>query len=97
MNKKKILVVLTAMIISLCAVFVTVDAATKVKLTKKSVAMYEGDSIFLKVKGTKSKIKWSSKNKKVAVVTKKGKVKAVKKGRTVIYAKFGKKVLKCDK
>lgn len=50
MNKKKILVVLTAMIISLCAVFVTVDAATKVKLTKKSVAMYEGDSIFLKVK-----------------------------------------------
>ena len=95
MNKKKILVVLTAMIISLCAVFVTVDAATKVKLTKKSVAMYEGDSIFLKVKGTKSKIKWSSKNKKVAVVTKKGKVKAVKKGRTVIYAKFGKKVLKC--
>ena len=39
MNKKKILVVLTAMIISLCAVFVTVDAATKVKLTKKSVAM----------------------------------------------------------
>ena len=95
MNKKKILVVLTAMIISLCAVFVTVDAATKVKLTKKSVAMYEGDSIFLKVKGTKSKIKWSSKNKKVAVVTKKGKVKAVKKGRTVIYAKFRKKVLKC--
>ena len=95
MNKKKILVVLTAMIISLCAVFVTVDAAIKVKLTKKSVAMYEGDSIFLKVKGTKSKIKWSSKNKKVAVVTKKGKVKAVKKGRTIIYAKFGKKVLKC--
>ena len=95
MNKKKILVVLTAMIISLFSVFVTVDAATKVKLTKKSVAMYEGDSIFLKVKGTKSKIKWSSKNKKVAVVTKKGKVKAKKPGKTTITAKVGKKKYKC--
>lgn len=71
MNKKKNFSCFNCNVISLCAVFVTVDAATKVKLTKKSVAMYEGDSIFLKVKGTKSKIKWSSKNKKVAVVTKK--------------------------
>lgn len=44
----------------------------------------------LKVKGTSKKIKWSSSNKKVVAVSKKGVVKAKKKGKAVITAKAGK-------
>ena len=70
------------------------QAATP-KLNKSSISIYKGKTYKLKVSGTKSKIKWTSKNKKVATVTSSGTVKGVKKGSTYIYAKVGKKTLKC--
>lgn len=41
------------------------------------------------------KVKWSSTNKKVAKISSKGKIHTLKKGKTVIIAKVGKKKYKC--
>lgn len=67
----------------------------KVRLNKKTVYLAKGDSIQLKIKGTKKKVKWSSNKKSVATVTKKGKVKAKKTGTAKIIAKVGGKKYKC--
>ena len=70
-------------------------AAAKPKLSKTSVAMYVGQSTKLKVKNTSAKVKWSSSNKKIAKVSSKGTVKAVKLGKCTIIAKVKGKKLKC--
>lgn len=70
-------------------------AAVKPKLSKTSAAMYPGQSTKLKVKNTSAKIKWSSSNKKIAKVSSKGIVKAVKLGKCTITAKVKGKKLKC--
>ena len=81
----------------LCVMFGHVDTAQAAspKLNKKSATMYVGDSLQLKVKNAKKKIKWSSGKKSVATVSSKGKVKAKKAGNAVITAKVGNKKLKC--
>jgi hypothetical protein len=71
------------------------EAKSKVKLNKTKLTMVQYDEIKLKVKGTKRTVKWSSNNKKVARVTKKGKVIAKKPGKAVITAKVGSKKYKC--
>lgn len=73
---------------------VTAEAAT-VKLNKKKATLYVGDTLKLKVKGTKKKVKWSSSKKSVAKVSSKGKVTAKKAGKATITAKVGKKKYKC--
>lgn len=73
----------------------TARAASKVKLNKTDVALTVGDTVRLKVKGTKKKAKWSSSNKCIAKVNKKGLVTALEPGEAVITAKVGKKKLKC--
>ena len=61
----------------------------KPKLSKKTQNILKGKSIKLSVKNKpkKAKYKWSSSNKKVAVVTKKGKVTGKKNGTAVIKVK----------
>lgn len=70
-------------------------AAKKVGLNKKSVTVQVGKRVTLKVKNKKKKAKvtWKSKNKKIASVSKKGKVKGLKAGSTKIICtvKQGKK------
>ena len=73
----------------------TVSKAAKVKLSKSKATLKAGDSIKLKVKNYKGKVKWSSSKKKVASVSKKGVVTAKKKGKAVITAKAGAKKLTC--
>lgn len=73
----------------------TAEAAAKPKLNKNSVMMYVAQSKKLKVNHTKSKVKWSSSNKKIAKVSTKGTVKAVKAGKCTIYAKVKGRKLKC--
>ena len=69
--------------------------AANVKLSKSSLTLDVGKSATLKVTGTKSKVKWSSSNKKIATVTSKGKVTAKQAGSATITAKVGNKTLKC--
>lgn len=98
MSKKRWLVLL---IVALLALMFVVPAQakskrkSKIKLNKTSVTLKKGKTIKLKVKGTKKKVKWSTLNKRVATVTKKGVVKGIKPGKTIIKAKVAGKTLKC--
>ncbi|RGD75581.1 Ig-like domain-containing protein [Anaerofustis stercorihominis] len=94
MKKKLVSVVLAALLMFSIMPLANVSAATP-KLSAKSVYVTAGKTYQLKVKGTKKKAKWSTSKKSVAVVNKKGKVTAKKKGAAYIYAKIGKKKLKC--
>ena len=72
-----------------------VFAAGKVKLNKKVATVTVGDTLKLKISGTKKKIKWYSSNKKVASVSSTGIVKAKKEGNVKITAKVKKKSYSC--
>lgn len=73
-----------------CKVTVKVPA-TGVKLNKTAVTLKKGKSITLKAKmtpsGSSDKLTWKTSNKKVATVSSKGKVTAVKKGTATITVK----------
>lgn len=71
------------------------QAKGKMTLNKKKVTLRVGESTLLKVKGTKKKIVWKSSKKKIAVVSKKGKVTAKKAGHAKITAKTAGKKLVC--
>lgn len=65
-----------------------VQAASKTKTTK--VTLKAGQSKTLRVK-TAGKVKWSSSNKAIVTVNKKGKIVARRAGKAKITAKYGKK------
>jgi hypothetical protein len=88
-----VIAVMVIMLVGFCSV-INVDAAS-VRLSKTSVSLEAGETVNLSVKGTGKKVSWSSSNKKVATVSKKGKVKALKKGSANIYARVGGKKLTC--
>lgn len=73
-----------------------VKAASKVALDKKTVSIYVGDSVKVSLKNASS-VTWKSSDKKIATVTKSGKIKGLKKGNCVITAtdKKTKKSYKC--
>ena len=84
------------LILSLCLTLAApVDAKSKVKLNITKATLSIGGSINLKLLNNKKKVTWKSSNKKVASVTKKGKVKAKKKGKASIVARVGKKKYTC--
>jgi len=99
MERKKC--IFWGMIFWLFVAFVTVTpsgnayAANKVSISNKTLKLKKGVSFQLKLKGTKKKPVWKSSNKKIATVSKNGKVKAKKAGKAVISAKIGKKKYKC--
>lgn len=92
--KKKTLLLFAAFALAI-AVFFPISAEAKVKISKKTITMTVGQTKKLKIKGTKKKVTWKSKNKSVASVNKKGKVTALKSGKATIVAKVGKKKFKC--
>ena len=72
----------------------SVDAAVKMEKTKVTCTAKERFS--LKVKGTSRKATWTSSNKRIATVTKKGgNVVTKRAGRVTITAKVGSKKVKC--
>ena len=83
--------IIFAMAVSLFAGETSSQAKKKsISLNYKKLTLKVGQKKRLKVRGTSNKAKWSSSNKKVAAVSKKGVVKAKKKGKAVITAKMGK-------
>ena len=70
-------------------------SAASVKLNRTKIVLAVGQTYALKLSGTKKTVKWATSNKKVAIVSRKGVVKAVGKGKAVITAKVGKKTYKC--
>lgn len=91
-KSKKLLAVLTIMLLIVCMA-VPVSAAGKIN--KKKATLKVGQTLQLKVTGTKRKVKWTSSKKSVATVSSKGRVKAKKKGTATITAKVGKKKYTC--
>lgn len=86
------------LVLALClSTFTTtnVDAKGKVQLNKKKITLTLGAKYKLKLKNYKKKVRWKSSNKKVASVSKKGKVTAKKKGTAKITAIAGKKKYVC--
>lgn len=73
----------------------TVGAATRTKLNKSRITVKVGKTVKLKVRNTKKRVKWKSSNRKIATVSKKGRVKGKKQGKAIITAKVGKKKYKC--
>ena len=74
-----------------------IQAATKkVALNRSSLKMIKGTSYQLRLNNNKRKIRWSSSNAKIASVTSKGTVKAVKNGSAKIYAKVSGKTYSCS-
>ena len=85
------LALITAVTVVLPNQVVNVEAKTSMKRT-----IYVGQTLKLYVIGVKKKkVKWRSTNKKVAKVSKKGKVKGLRPGKATIIAKVGKRSLKC--
>ncbi|WP_347993546.1 Ig-like domain-containing protein, partial [uncultured Eubacterium sp.] len=74
-----------------------VNAKSTTRLSSKKIVLQVGKTKKLKVKNKPAGVKvvWKSSKKKVATVSKKGKVKAKKPGKTTITAKVGKKKYKC--
>lgn len=77
------------------SVIPSAQAASKVKLNKSKIRLCAGDTFRLKVSGTKRKVTWSSSNRRIAKVSRKGLVTALKAGEASITAKVGKKKLTC--
>lgn len=73
----------------------TAFAKKKPKLNKSKIFLVIGKTYILKVKNNKKKVIWQTKNKKIATVSSKGKVKAKKAGTTKIIAKVSNKKLVC--
>lgn len=99
MNKKHIVLCLAMLLlVNLLLPTTNVQAKTKKQpiLNKSKITLYVGKSYQLKIKNNKKKVRWSSSNKKIAKVTKSGKVKALKKGTCKITVKTTKgKKLSC--
>lgn len=82
--------------------FSIVTAAKKPKLSKSKLTITAGKTATLTVKNAKKKVKWSISKKKIAKITnksgkkqEKAEIKGLKKGKTVVIAKVGKKKIKC--
>lgn len=91
------------LIIMICISFITaysynhsfVVQAASIKLNATSLTLKNIRKYQLKVKNTQKKVKWSSSDKRIAIVDSKGMVSAKKNGTCTIYAKISGKTLKC--
>lgn len=95
---KKIISLAITVIMVLCIVLIpieTASAASKVKISKTSAVVTEGDYLYLSMKGTTKKATWTSSNKYKATVSKNGKVTTNGTGKVTITAKIGNKTYSC--
>lgn len=71
----------------------------ELKINKKNVSLFVGQKQTIKIisnpKDSEYNVKWSSSNKRVATVSKEGKITAKNKGTTTITAKIGEKTFQC--
>ena len=70
--------------------------AAKISLNIKSKTVYQSTCFKLKLRNSKGSITWKSSNPAVATVSSNGVVRTYKNGKTVISAKYKKKIYKCS-
>lgn len=88
------IIAVVLMITILLSGFSTKAQAATVKLNKTNISVQKGKTYQLKIKGTSSKVSWSSSNKKIATVSSSGKVTSVDTGTATITAKVSGKSYK---
>ena len=96
-NNFKVLLAVTVLTLSSVLAYTpagSVDA--KAVISKKRLTMKVSEKFSLKLKGAKGKVTWKSGRPKVAKVSKKGKVTALKKGKSTITARNAGKKYKCS-
>lgn len=93
-TSKKILALLFALVIISSAALPAVYAAV-LKFNETKLTLIVGNSATLKFDGANKTPKWKSSNQKVASVSKRGVVTALKKGKTTVTAELGKVKFKC--
>lgn len=73
------------------------DANVYAKAGQKgnAIVLKVGEKVNLKVSGSSKNVRWKTSNKKVAKVSKKGKVVALNEGKATITTKVEKKIFKC--
>ena len=86
-NKKAMALLMAAVLAGSTLYSGMADAASAIKLNKKTAKIAVGKSVTLKVRGTKKKVKWKSSKKSVATVNAKGKVTGKKAGKEVTVTK----------
>lgn len=86
---------LTCMLIACFMLLPYQKASAAIRLNIRSATIVKGESVQLSIKGTKSKVKWSSNDKNIASVSKTGKVTAKSVGSTSITAIVKKKQYAC--
>ncbi|MFT4146702.1 MAG: Ig-like domain-containing protein [Mobilitalea sp.] len=92
---KKLVSVLLILFLVINVMPVQSAYAATVKLNKTSITLNAGSSYTLKVTGTTKTVKWSSSDAKIASVSAKGAVKAIKKGSAKITAAVSGKKYTC--
>lgn len=98
-KKKERMLASLLLAIALCLTAVPaqiVQAATPVRVNPQKLTLNEGYKSRIMITGTKSKVTYSSSNKKVATVDSKGWITGVGGGDCVITAKYGSKKKTCD-
>lgn len=93
---KHIILALAIVVLMALALPDNAQAATSVKLDKKSLTTYVGGQTQLTMTGNTKNVKWSSSKSSVASVSSKGLVTAKKAGKTVITVKAGSKKATCN-
>ena len=93
--KKIILTISTFVLMIACALTISVFSDAKVRISNKKLTLNVSEKYSLKLDGTKRKATWKSSKPKVAKVNSKGRVTALKKGKTTVTAKAGKKKFTC--
>ncbi len=92
---KRIMVTTLVFVMSFSFIPMQTEATGKVKLNRKNLTLYVGNSSQLKVKNTNKKVKWSSSRKSIASVTQSGRVRARKQGSCRVSAKVAGKRYVC--
>ena len=101
-GRKFVLAIIAVILLSIAAPSVipakdniaAVEAKKKARLNRKKVTLVKGSTIKLKVRRKTKKVRWHTTNKKVARV-KRGRVTAVSPGKCVVWARHGRRRLKC--
>ncbi len=93
---KKLLSILLTLILCISIMTPSVTYAATIKLNKSKLELNLGDTYTLKLKGSSGTVKWSSSDKSIATVSKKGKVSAIAIGKTTVTATINKKKYKCS-
>ncbi|WP_455718346.1 Ig-like domain-containing protein [Anaerosporobacter sp.] len=92
--KKRIISSLLTLLL-LVAIIVPEQAQAAVKINKTTATLYTGEKVQLKISGSSRNATWTSSNKTVTTVDRKGNVTAKKKGTATITAKVSGKKYKC--